>query len=139
MMTRTTRAGATLESFRGLVPLNESDFHPAWDHIPRAPFCTQAWHETNKIWPTKITTADFDLAMSGACQTLGPGEGSSMVVLDEGFNVIFGYVCFAETLVELGAPVWYGCRAGYEWLERSGRIPLMDLAVWESTARDRAR
>lgn len=136
---RVVRYGRTIEEFNELVPLEESDWRPRWDHEPVAPFHVQAWHETNRIWPVTLATADFDHAMLAAVRTLGPGEGAAMVVLDAEFQVIFGFVSFSATLVELGAPVWYGCRAGYEWLEQLGLIDPMSLAVWEATAKDRAR
>lgn len=135
---RTRRMGFALEEFPELVPVRVEDFAPPWDLIPVAPFRTQAWHETDAVGPAWITTHSMDEALTAGCRTLGPGVGASMVVLDEGFHVIFGYVARTATLVELGAPVWYGCRVAYEWLERSGKVPLMDLAVWESTARDQA-
>lgn len=136
---RTMRDGRVLEDFEALVPLNPADFTPAWYLTPRAPFRTQAWHEMNEIWPTWITTRSFDVAMDAACRTLGPGVGAAMTVLDEGFNVVFGYVCFASTIVECGAPAWYGCWRAYDWLVKSGRVDPMDAAVWEVTAKERVR
>lgn len=136
---RTTRSGLRLEDFSLLAHVDPEDFMPPWDLNPRPPFRTQAWHESDPVRNVSGVTRDFDRAMDAAVQTLGPAVGAAMVVLDEGFNVCFGYVSFSSTLVEFGAPVWYGCRAGYEWLERSGRVDLMSLAVWESTAKDRAR
>jgi hypothetical protein len=131
--------GLRLEEFAPLAVLDADDFSPPWDLDPRPPFRVQAWHETNRIWPTSLVTNSFDEALTAACRALGPGDDATMVVLDEGFHVLFGYVAFTTTIVEFGAPVWYGCRAAYEWLERHSGIDRMDLAVWEATARDRAR
>lgn len=136
---RTTRCGLLLEEFPSLAYVEPNDFRPLWDLEPRAPFRTQAWHESDPLRSTSIVTDHFDRAMEAAVRTLGPGVGSAMAVLDESFNVCFGYVSFSSTIVEFGAPVWYGCRAGYDWLERCGQIDVMSLAVWEATAKDRAR
>lgn len=135
---RTRREGRTLEEFPGVVPLLPVDFRPPWMMTPSAPFRIQMWHEANLFEPVWRTEWRFDNVMYPAAESLPPREGVALVVLDEGFRMCFGYSARAEALVEFGTAVWYGCRAAYEWLEQHTDIPHMDLAIWESTAKDRA-
>lgn len=140
MMTddRTRWGGRTVEEF-GICPIQ---LRADWDHVPVGPFHGQIWHESHRRDLASFENHDtLGSVMTALCDlpALPPGPGFRVFVLDESFRVVFGVTAATtDVLGNDGVPAWFGVEAAWQWLEASGRFDMLDLAVWESMAREAA-
>lgn len=135
-MCRTRKAGRVIEGLwrRDLAPVDADDFFPPWEYQPVAPYRIQVWPDVRRPHAAYRVSRDLSYLLEKLADV--PVErGWTAIVLDETFKVVVGWTGDHAIWEQWPAPVWYGCRAGFDALRALDVYDEMRLLGWELMAR----
>jgi hypothetical protein len=110
-----------------------------WEYVSKAPYRIQRHDEHDNPMEIDCWNADELAYAIGIFVEAGLPEmpDVTMVLMDERFRVILGYVSAFGGIEGLGAAQWFGTGETFDFLARWTDINAVDLAIWESLARGR--
>jgi hypothetical protein len=65
-----------------------------------------------------------------------PRRGYRSVVVDDDGWIVFGCSTDPEFISSVGHDCWWGCEIGFAMVESTGLVEPVDLAIWETYARE---
>lgn len=130
---RTRRDGKLLEEHGIAAP----EFGTPWEYVSRGPYRLQwrhSWQHPSAIEARDVEYLEVAVGMFDALAIPVLGD-FLIVVIDESFHCVLGYGTGNRGLRATGM-AWWGTAETFGVLERYGDVSPVDLAIWESIARE---
>jgi hypothetical protein len=114
-----------------------------WEFQPRGPFVVQMFCEsradgrpgTDLLWAERFETlAEAIEVFVDRCLPAERGTMAQVGDIRSGSSLA-GYTALEHTYATTGDAMFFALRCGIEALEATGKVNLVDLAIWESMAK----